>query len=53
MIFGNNLDEDDGYDEDDEFVDDEDAEYESLVLKAIETNKLNELKRNFLLDKNF
>ena len=46
--------DDDGYndDEDGEIIDDEDAEYESLVLKALETNKLNELKRNFLLDKN-
>lgn len=31
--------------------DDEEELYESLVLKIIEENKLNDLKRNFLLDK--
>lgn len=40
---------------DDDFEDDEgndeDAEYETLVMQAIEANKLNELKRNFVLDK--
>ena len=41
-------DQDEDYDED---LDEEEAEYESLVLKAIELNKLNELKRNFEIDK--
>ena len=44
--------ESDDQDEDyDEELDEEEAEYESLVLKAIELNKLNELKRNFEIDK--
>lgn len=30
---------------------DEEAEYERLIMKAIEKNKLDELQRNFLLDK--
>ena len=44
------MDSDDG---DDENIpeDDEEELYESLVLKIIEENKLNDLKRNFLLDK--
>lgn len=40
-----------GEDHDAELEDDEEAEYEQLVMKAIEANKLNELKRNFMLDK--
>ena len=43
------MEDDDG--DEDLFVDEEDAEYETLVMQAIETNKLNELKRNFMLDK--
>ena len=35
---------------DDVYFDEEDAEYEQAVMKAIETNKLNELKRNFQVD---
>ena len=44
----------DDYD-DDEFdfdFDEEEAEYEQAILKAIEMNKLNELKRNFAMDSN-
>lgn len=32
-------------------LDDEEAEYEALIVKAIEMNKLKELQRNFVLDK--
>ena len=41
-------------DNDDEYVDEGDEEealYEQLIMKTIEMNKLNEVKRNFLLDK--
>lgn len=44
----------DDYD-DDEFdfdFDEEEAEYEQAILKAIETNKLNDLKRNFAVESN-
>ena len=44
------MDNDDG-DRDNVPEDDEEELYESLVLKIIEENKLNDLKRNFLLDK--
>ena len=37
---------------DDDYFDEEDTEYEQAVLKAIETNKLNDLKRNFAVDSN-
>ena len=37
---------------DDDYIDEEDTEYEQAVLKAIETNKLNELRRNFAVDSN-
>ena len=38
-------------DDDDIVEDDEEEMYESMVLKIIEDNKLSDLKRNFLLDK--
>lgn len=41
-------------DTDDEYIDEGDEEealYEQLIMKTIEMNKLNEVKRNFLLDK--
>ena len=44
------MDSDEG-DDDNLLEDDEEELYESLVLKIIEENKLNDLKRNFLLDK--
>jgi hypothetical protein len=34
----------------DEELDEEEMEYETAVMKAMETNKLNELKRNFRID---
>lgn len=43
-----------GDDDDDEYIDEgeeEEALYEQLIMKTIEMNKLNEVKRNFLLDK--
>lgn len=43
-----------GDDDDDEYIDEGDEEealYEQLIMKTIEMNKLNEVKRNFLLDK--
>lgn len=45
--------EDDYDDEEFDFdFDEEEAEYEQAILKAIEMNKLNELKRNFAMDSN-
>ena len=44
------MDSEDG-DDDDIVEDDEEEMYESMVLKIIEDNKLSDLKRNFLLDK--
>jgi hypothetical protein len=45
------MDSEEGDDDDEELADDEEELYESLVLKIIEENKLNDLKRNFILDK--
>ena len=44
------MDDDDKDGEIKEYEDEEETEYERLVMKAIETNKLNELKKNFLID---
>jgi hypothetical protein len=43
--------EDDDDDDEEEPEDDEEEMYESMVLKIIEDNKLNDLKEKFLLDK--
>ena len=53
QMMENDDDEEGGeYDNDEELIgEDEDDVYERLVMQVIERNKLNEIKRNFLLDK--